>query len=344
MTFFLKCVIILLFSKRNNMSEEKNGYGIVKDRDLKPESKGRKFLRTAIYTLLSSISFSFGFHYMVAPSKFAPGGIAGVIALIQFITKSNAGGAAAGLDFSPFLLVVVTIPILIPAWKILPKEFSVKTFVNCLLMSVMIFALDNFIDPAYEMSIAGIAEITDVGTRIIAAIFGGILSGFSLACALKINSSSGGVDVVAAMVQKKNPHKSVASIIFIINSVVILVSVPIYKDNLMPVYLALIFIFVSMKTSDIMLQGSKSALKFEVITEHGEEISKEIIEKLGHGVTVTPAEGMFERKEKQLLICIIKPRQVAGFQEILKKYPDTFAYVGQVNEIIGKFNKRDKRK
>ena len=63
-----------------------------------------------------------------------------------------------------------------------------------------------------------------------------------------------------------------------------------------------------------------------------------------NGVTVTPAEGMFERKEKQLLICIIKPRQVAGFQEILKKYPDTFAYVGQVNEIIGKFNKRDKRK
>ena len=86
------------------------------------------------------------------------------------------------------------------------------------------------------------------------------------------------------------------------------------------------------------MYGAKSALKFEVITEHAEEISKEIIEKLGHAVTVTPAEGMFEHKNKVLLICVIKPRQTAKFQEIISRYPETFAYVGTVSEVIGKFN------
>ena len=91
------------------------------------------------------------------------------------------------------------------------------------------------------------------------------------------------------------------------------------------------------------MQGSKSALKFEVITEHADEISKEIILQLGHGVTITPAEGMFEHRKKQLLICVINPRQTAKFTSIISKYPGTFAYVGSVNEIIGKFNKSEKK-
>ena len=92
-----------------------------------------------------------------------------------------------------------------------------------------------------------------------------------------------------------------------------------------------------------MMISSKSALKFEVVTEYAEEISKDIIEKLGHGVTVTPAVGMFEHHNKQLLICVISPRQVSKFQAIIRNYPDTFAYVGSVSEVIGKFND-DKKK
>ena len=102
---------------------------------------------------------------------------------------------------------------------------------------------------------------------------------------------------------------------------------------------AIIHIFSGSVVCDRIMQGSKSALKFEVITEHAEEISKEIIEELGHGVTITPAKGMFEGRRKNLLICVIKPRQIARFQNIITKYPETFAYVGSVNEIIGKFNR-----
>jgi uncharacterized membrane-anchored protein YitT (DUF2179 family) len=71
-------------------------------------------------------------------------------------------------------------------------------------MTVMMFALTNFIDPTYEkFTIAKVPEITDVGTRLVSAILGGALGGVSLACAFKVNASTGGADVVGAMLQKK---------------------------------------------------------------------------------------------------------------------------------------------
>ena len=87
------------------------------------------------------------------------------------------------------------------------------------------------------------------------------------------------------------------------------------------------------------MQGSKVALKFEVVTDHPDELSKELIDTLQHGVTVVPAKGMYAHQDRSLLICVVKKGQIEQFKEILKKYPDTFAYVGQVNEIFGTFNR-----
>ena len=79
-----------------------------------------------------------------------------------------------------------------------------------------------------------------------------------------------------------------------------------------------------------------------LIQEQEGKLLKDIIEEVGHGVTTIPAKGMFEGREKKLLICVIKPRQISKFQAVIEKYPDTFAYVGSVNEIIGKFNRGNK--
>ena len=210
------------------------------------------------------------------------------------------------------------------------------------------FLLDNFIDPNYKFSITQKILTKNeseekIGIRLLSAFVGGAAAGISLAFSLKVNSSTGGADILGAMIQKKYPHKSVASMIFGVNGVIMLSSIPVYKENLIPVFLSLVFICATTVICDRMMISSKSALKFEVVTEYAEEISKEIIEKLGHGVTVTPAVGMFEHHNKQLLICVISPRQVSKFQAIIRNYPDTFAYVGSVSEVIGKFND-DKKK
>ncbi|MBR1866952.1 MAG: YitT family protein [Clostridia bacterium] len=328
--------------ENNQTSEVSDGttcYGIKKDVDfIKKETKSRKVLRVIFYTILSATFYSVSFHYLVQTCNFAPGGISGILAMVKHVLNIDEN-AMTGFDFSALIMVVLNIPILLIATRSLQKEFIFNTALNVLSVTAILVLLDN-VDKDCVFTITQKPSEMDVGVRLVAAIIGGALSGISLAFALKINASTGGADVIGAMVQKKNPHKSVASMIFAVNCVILIISIYIYKDNLMPVFLSLVYMFVSSTVCDKILQGSKEALKFEVITEHAEEISEEIIKTLRHGVTITPAKGMFEHKNKSLLICVIKPRQIAKFQSIIAKYPETFAYVGQVNEIIGKFNSK----
>ena len=312
-------------------------HGIEKDIYFKkPENKAKKLIRKYVYIFLSAFFYSVSFHYFVATCKFAPGGIGGIFAMVQYLLHSE--NAVSGVDYSQFVIIVLNVPVLIVAYKVLYKNFVINTAINILFMTLILFVLDNFIDPNYVFSITREPIVNDVGTRLVSALIAGALCGLSLACGLKVNSSTGGADVVGAMIQKKYPHKSVASMIFVVNAVIMAISFFVYQDNFMPIFLSIIYLTVSTKVCDAILQGAKTGLKFEVVTEHAEEISEEIIVKLGHGVTVTKAMGMFEHKNKSLLICIIQPRQIARFQSIISKYPDTFAYVGQVSEIIGKFN------
>lgn len=320
---------------------EKLNYRVKKDEWESKLPRRNKKVVSAVYILLSSVFYALGYHYFVATCKFAPGGLPGIVAMIQYATGATTSNAGT-LDFSSLLLVFANVPLLIFAAKILSKEFAIKTFITAFVMTVVMFCLSNFIDPKYKFTIAKVGEVDDIGTRIIGAVLGGACSGVSLAFALKVNASTGGADVVGAMLQKKFPHMGVGAMVFAVNGVIMAVSIFVYHDNLMPVFLAIISAFANSVVCDRIMQGSKSALKFEVITEHAEEIAKEVIEELGHGVTVTPAKGMFEGKRKSLLICVIKPRQIARFQNIITRYPETFAYVGSVNEIIGKFNRGTK--
>lgn len=325
-------------------------YSVAKDDWVVPENKKKKTISSAIFVFFAAFFYAVGFHYFVDPCNFAPGGIGGVVAMMKYVISggSSADAAASGIDYSSLLFVICNIPLLIPAYKILSKEFVVKTAVVAVLIAAIMFLLDNFIDPNKIFSIKHASELSgnekiEMGTRLLSALVGGAVCGLSLACALKTNASTGGADIVGAMIQKKNPHKSVASMIFAVNGVIFGVSFFVYGNDTLPVFLSLIYTYTATKTCDYIMYGTKNALKFEVITEHAEEISKDVIEKLGHGVTVTPAEGMFEHRNKVLLICVIKPRQTVQFQEIINRYPETFAYVGTVSEVIGKFNSEGRK-
>lgn len=324
-------------------------YSVAKDDWVVPENKSKKRLSSVLLVFLAAAFYALGFHYFVAPCNFAPGGIGGVVAMVQYGLGENGAFSFKinGTDFSALLFVVCNVPLLIAAYRVLSKEFVFKTAIVAVLIAVITFAVDN-IDNGYVFSVAKGQPKSeygniDMGIRLLAAFIGGAVCGLSLACALKTNASTGGADIVGAMIQKKNPHKSVASMIFAVNGVIFLISFFVYRKDPLPVFLSLIYTYTTTKTCDFIMYGTKNALKFEVITEHAEEISKDIIEKLGHGVTVTPAEGMFEHKNKVLLICVIKPRQTVQFQEIIMRYPETFAYVGTVSEVIGKFNSEGRK-
>lgn len=318
--------------------DQPSDYRTIKDAGLKPKSRRAELAETVFFIVLSSLLYTVSFHYFVAPSNFAPGGIAGILALVKYLFRVSPDALPSGLDLSPLLITVINLLLVLATYRQLSREFLVRTLAESVLITALLFALDNWIDPGYRFSIAGTPVAEELAARVVASVFGGVTCGAALWCALRVNASTGGSDIVAAAIQKRTPHKSMAVIIFLINSLIVIISAFLYRDNLMPVFLAFIYMFITTKTCDTMMCGMKAALKFEVVTDYGAEISKEIIETLGHGATVIPAEGMFEHRPRGLLICVIKPRQVSRFKVIISRYPGSFAYIGTVNEIIGKFN------
>ena len=185
-----------------------------------------------------------------------------------------------------------------------------------------------------------------IGYGIIAAIAGGILLAIPLAGLLKTCNTAGGTSIIASVVNKKWKHLSINWLTFAFDASVVIASFFVYYNteagfavNLMPVLLALISLYVTSKTNDLIFQGLKQAYKFEIVTDNPEEVAAEIMEKTHHGVTLVHATGMYTHTDKSMLICITRKRQVPAVQRIIRNYPGTFAYFSQTNEVYGKFHK-----
>ena len=106
-----------------------------------------------------------------------------------------------------------------------------------------------------------------------------------------------------------------------------------------PVCLCIIYCFISTFLGNVILQGSKQAYKFTVITIHADEISKEVLTTLRHGATKLTAVGAYKQEEKDVLICVVNKHQIVDFQNILKKYDNTFSFVENVGNTFGNFAK-----
>jgi uncharacterized membrane-anchored protein YitT (DUF2179 family) len=92
-----------------------------------------------------------------------------------------------------------------------------------------------------------------------------------------------------------------------------------------------------------MNRKHQSAIRCEIVTEDGQTLGKEIIDKLHHSVTQLPGKGLYSGKEKAVLVCIINPTQLNELTKIVACYPGSFVTVSQVNTVMGNFLRLDSR-
>ena len=146
------------------------------------------------------------------------------------------------------------------------------------------------------------------------------------------------MDVLGKLVAYKRPELNFIWVSFTFSALVAIAGGIVMQD-LEQAFLCVIFVFVASFIGNTMLKGTRSALKVEVVTTHAREISEKIINELHHTATVAKAEGMYKHTEYDLLICVINKSQLVDLEKILKEFPDTFAYISQVTETVGLFNR-----
>lgn len=287
----------------------------------------KKFSEYIFVIFLAAVS-ALSYELFVFPNSFAPAGFNGIATMIQHLFNINVG----------YLSLIFNIPLIIAVYIFVNKEFAVKTLVYILVFSgALIFLKRRFVD--LQMFIYQ----TDNGTStILGPIVAGIISGAILGMVFLLNGCSGGTELVAALIHKVNPAYNFVWVTFLLNSAVAVASYFVYDYKIEPVILCILFSYFSSALSDKILRGSREAIKFEVITNSPDEISKEIIEKLGHSATLVRAEGCYSHDSKSMLMCVINKDQLVQLKQILAKYPGSFACITNVSSTVGQF--RSKRK
>lgn len=279
-----------------------------------------RFIFDCIVVVLLGILLSLSYEIFIFSNQFAPSGINGIATMIQYKLGFSVG----------YMSLIINIPLCVAAFLLCDKEYAIKSFLFTGTFSLALLVWKNvtFLDPfIYETHIS----------PLLAPIAGGAITGFVTALSMRINSSTGGTDVIARLYHRFKPNSSIVHIIFILNVAVAVASYFVYDFAMDPVILCILYSFVSVMVSDNMLKADKRAVKVEIITKHAEEISQDIISNLHHSVTEVNARGMYSHTDLQMLVCIINKHQLADLERILAKYPDTFSFVSRVNQTIGNF-------
>ena len=265
------------------------------------------------------------YNLFIFPNKFAPAGINGICTMIQYLTGINVG----------YMSLLINIPLAIWVYLKVSKPLAVRSMVYVAVFSVSLVVLEH-------VDLSAFAYSTANGTStILGPLVGGIIYGFSYSLLVKASANSGGTDFVAAAIHKNRPDLNFFYILFALNAFVAITSYFVYDYKIEPVLLCIMYCFTSSIITDKLAKSGRSAVCFEIITDYPEEISGEIIEKLHHSCTLIPAKGMYSGRQTNMLVCVVNKTQVAALTQIVKKYPNTFAVMDLVSEVMGNFKRLD---
>ena len=282
----------------------------------------RKILTYAVILLLACGN-ALSYHIFVFPNRFAPSGLNGLCTIVQELFGLNVG----------YLSLIINIPLSLMVFEFVNRKLAGLAMVYVVTFSVMLVVLE-------KLDLSAFAYSTENGTStILGPLVAGIISGAVYGFLVKCSSYTGGMDYVASLVRIKRPDLNFFYVTFVINVCVACISYFVYGYQIEPVILCILYSFMSSTVSDSMLKSGRSAIRFEIITDNPEELSRDIIEKLHHSCTLIPAKGMYSGEEKNMLICVINKSQIATLSKLIRKYPHSFAVMSGVSEVMGNFKK-----
>ncbi len=282
-----------------------------------------KKVLTYLVIILLALMCSLNYELFVFPNQFAPSGLNGICTMIQHIFGFSVG----------YLSLIINIPLAIAVFFLVSKPLAIRSMVYVAAFSLGLLALDR-------VDLSAFYYVTDTGTStILGPLVAGVINGSCYSMLVQCSAYSGGTDFIACVIHKHHPERNMFYLIFALNVVVAVISFFVYDYRIEPVILCILYSFMSSTVSDRLNKSGRSAVCFEIITDYPDEISGEIIQRLNHSTTLVPAKGMYSGRETNLLICVVNKTQVAAVNQIIRKYPNTFAVMDPVSEVMGNFQR-----
>ena len=267
----------------------------------------------ALFDFAGAFLQAIGIWCFIEPSHVAPGGVSGIALMLNHLFSLPIGTMS----------LVFNIPLLLASWFLLDREMTLKTIRTVIWTSVV----QDFV------SASGIWQYE--GDRLIACAFGGIFAGVGMALIFMRNSTTGGGDILAKLLQKLRPYMQTGYAIMLVDFVVVGASILVFGEIEAAMY-GIISIVCTTQAMDTILYGMNRGSMITVHSEKNEEIAQEIMQTLDRGTTFYKSIGGYSGKEGLTLTCAVDRKQFHLVKEIIDRHdPKAFIIVSPTKETYG---------
>ena len=278
-----------------------------------PKRSARDIAREWGLIILGAATYAVGFQFFFYPNDIIAGGVTGISTIINLLT-----GAPVGV-----VSIIINIPLFAFAWKKFGTRFMLMSLVGMALTYIFVdlFALIDFV-------------ATD--DLFLAGTIGACLNGAGLGLVYRAGATTGGIDIVAKILRRRYPYINFGTFVLVLDIAIIAVFAAIYREWEAAMY-AVIAMFVVTRAIDVMLYGlDTSKVCYLISEEKSTELERAITETMHRGVTRLHGEGGYTGAEREVLMCVIKKRQITDLRKIVRAVdPAAFFVVADANDVFG---------
>lgn len=276
--------------------------------------KGRvwEFLKDFSAINIGMATYALGWAAFLLPYHITTGGMTGMFAILYYVT---------GFPVSYAILIANAILLLI-SFKPLGWKFVGKS-------AYAAFSLSFFLEMGRQMMTADdgtLIQIIGPGQDSMACVLGAILNGLGIGIVFLSGGSTGGWDIIAALVNKYK-NISFGRALLCLDFLVIASCWPIFHDVRMVVF-GYITLVVYTYALDMLVNSARQDIQFMIFTNKPNEISQRIISETCHSVTSMNGEGFYSHQEIKVLITIVHKREAVTILRLIQE-TDPGAFVSQ---------------
>lgn len=266
--------------------------------------------RDYLMIALGLILYGIGWTVFLLPNDITTGGVPGIASIVYFAT-----GFPVQYTYFSINLILLLLSIRILGWK-----FSIKTV-------FAVFTLTFFLSIIQRLA-SGVVLLHD--QPFMACVIGASLCGGGIGIAFSSNGSTGGTDIIAAIINKYRDI-TLGRVMMICDMIIITSSYFVLKDWEKVVY-GFVTLYVCSFVLDQIVNSARQSVQFFIISKKYQEIGKEI-NALHRGVTVIDATGLYTGQEQKMMFVLAKKRQSTTIFRIINDIDPT-AFVSQ-SAVIG---------
>lgn len=271
----------------------------------------KQIMMDYIVITLASVVYAAGVSFFIDPNNLAPGGVTGIAIILNRMVPLETGT----------LILLINIPIVILGmWKF-GGRFIVSTFYAIAMTSVF----TNFF--------ASFGAATD--DILLAALAGSVLIAAAIGTIFKRGATTGGTDIIIKCFRLKFPHLRTGALFFMTDVCIVAVSGVVFRDMDSALY-AGIAVVVTAVVLDVVLYGRDGAKLVYIISDCQERITDRVLADLDVGVTHLSGAGAYSKKEKKIIMCVVRKSLLPRIEEIVKEEDtDAFMIITSATEIFG---------